>query len=497
MTRVCLVLEGCYPYVTGGVGKWAHDLIASLPELEFTILALWPTRESLPPPRYPRLPNVRDLRTIFMLTAPGPARGSAPPEAWRWVEDLHRGLKTGDVSALGKICPHAGAMDFLKDPAAWDLLCRLYQDFAPPDTSFPDYFWTWRATHLPLFSLFREPLEKADVVHVISTGYAGCLGALHKLRGRIPLITTEHGLYTRERAQEIWEAEWIPGQPQADARRAGNFFKSWWNRMFQALERITYAASDRIVALFEENRRYQVAHGAPEERTLVIPNGVDLAYFDAVKRKAGGPPGPFHVGLVGRIVPIKDIKTFISACKSLVDRLGPGAVKVSLIGPADEDETYAAQCVEMTRLLGLQDVVTFVGKADVRRYYETLDAVVLTSLSEGQPLVLLEALACGIPAVATDVGSCREILEGRSDEDRALGPAGFVTPLADPEATAEALHRLATRPELAREMGAAGRRRVERYYRLDQVRTAYLELYESLARGEAAAVPAGGSHGRR
>jgi glycosyltransferase involved in cell wall biosynthesis len=296
------------------------------------------------------------------------------------------------------------------------------------------------------------------------------------------MLTTEHGLYTRERSQEIWDAEWIPGEAEANARRSGNFFKGWWNRMFRSLERITYGYSDAIVSLFEANRAYQIAHGAPEDRSRVIPNGIDLALYNQVllKRRASG---KFHIGLVGRVVPIKDIKTFLNACKIVAERLGPSALRASIIGPVDEDPIYAGQCAEMIRGLHLEPIVTLVGKTDPRPFYETLDVSVLTSLSEGQPMVALESMACGIPVVSTDVGCCRELLEGRPGADQDLGPSGIVTALVDPQDTARALLELAADPERRAMMGGSGRRRVQKYYRLDQVRESYLELYRSLSHG--------------
>jgi glycosyltransferase involved in cell wall biosynthesis len=189
------------------------------------------------------------------------------------------------------------------------------------------------------------------------------------------------------------------------------------------------------------------------------------------------------VGLVGRVVPIKDVRTFISACRTAARRLPPGGLRVSIIGPEDEDRDYARSCRDMVRLLGLSDVVEFTGRVDCRPYYERLDAVVLTSLSEGQPLSVLEALACGIPVVAPDVGSCRELLEGAGDEDRRIGPAGLVTRPVDPDGTAEAMLRLAADPALRARMAEAGRRRVRRFYRLEQVRARYLDLYRRVARG--------------
>ncbi len=486
--HVCLIAEGSYPYVTGGVGKWTHDLIAALPEVQFTIVSLWPSDRPEPQPRYPMLGNVREMRTSFVLT---PHEPQSPPakDQFQRLETFHHAVKKGDVCPFAKLDPRIHPDDLRTNPAAWSLITQLYQDYAPPGTSFPDYFWTWQATHLPLFNVLTSPLCDADVVHCISTGYAGCFAAWHKAKLGTPVITTEHGLYTRERAQEIWDAEWIPGEVEANARRSGNFFKGWWNRMFRSLERITYGYSDAVVSLFEANRRYQIGQGAPEERTLVIPNGIELGLYHNVRRNRRS-SGKFHIGLIGRVVPIKDIKTFVSAGKIVADDLGPESLKVSIIGPFDEDPVYAAQCDEMIRALHLESVVTLVGKTDPRPYYETLDVSVLTSLSEGQPMVALESMACGIPLVSTDVGCCRELIEGRPGADRDFGDAGIITALVDPQDTARALLELARNPERRGDMGHAGRRRVETYYRLDQVRKSYLDLYRKLSRGRNQSAPA-------
>src|SRR6185503_16505290 len=350
--HVCLIAEGSYPYVTGGVGKWTHDLIGSLPDVEFTVISLWPTDDPEPVPKYPTLGNVRELRTSFVLT-PHESQPKAPKDQFDRLEEFHHAIKKGDVCPFAKIDARIGPDMLKKDAGAWKLITKLYEDYAPPGTSFPDYFWTWQATHLPLFNVLTAPLCEADVVHAISTGYAGGLAALHKARRRIPLLTTEHGLYTRERAQEIWDAEWIPGEEEADARRSGNFFKGWWNRMFQSLEKITYGYSDAVVSLFEANRKYQIGRGAPEDRTLVIPNGIDLALYETTRRKRRS-SGKYHIGLVGRVVPIKDIKTFLNACKIVADRLDPSRVQISVIGPVDEDPDYAAQCAEMVRAFELE-----------------------------------------------------------------------------------------------------------------------------------------------
>lgn len=113
-----------------------------------------------------------------------------------------------------------------------------------------------------------------------------------------------------------------------------------------------------------------------------------------------------------------------------------------MVGPADEDARYGAECQDLVRHLGLDDCLRFTGPVAVDDYLPQLDVVVLTSISEAQPLVILEAGAAGIPSVATDVGACREMIYGSPTENPPLGPGGEVTPLANPTATAQAVARL-------------------------------------------------------
>ncbi len=131
-----------------------------------------------------------------------------------------------------------------------------------------------------------------------------------------------------------------------------------------------------------------------------------------------------------------------------------------ILGPTAEDEDYVARCVAHAARLGLSEVACFEGTVDVARELPTLDALVLTSISEAQPLVLLEGGAAGVPVVATDVGACRELVLGRSGDDRGLGAAGLLTPIGSPRATADALLRLARDPALRRpwRRGAGARR---------------------------------------
>ncbi|MGH7002432.1 MAG: GT4 family glycosyltransferase PelF, partial [Alphaproteobacteria bacterium] len=208
----------------------------------------------------------------------------------------------------------------------------------------------------------------------------------------------------------------------------------------------------------------------------VIPNGVDVERFSGIER-ASGARRP-TVAMIGRVVPIKDVKTFIRACGLLQQQILE--LEALIIGPFDEDKEYSQECRDYVRQMGLDSTITFTGQVNVLEYLGRVDVVVLTSISEGQPLVLLEAGAAGIPSVATDVGACREIIMGRDDELPALGPGGVVTTLTSPKATAEGMLKLLSDPAFYADCSAAIRERVRRYYDKADMLASYRELYQRL-----------------
>jgi polysaccharide biosynthesis protein PelF len=133
--------------------------------------------------------------------------------------------------------------------------------------------------------------------------------------------------------------------------------------------------------------------------------------------------------------------------------------------------------------------VRFTGRADVREYYQGLDLVVLTSLSEAQPLVVLEANCAGIPVVTTDVGACRELLHGITPEDQAIGPSGLLTHVASPRETAEAIIHLWRDEALRLRMAAAGQERVRAFYQQEDLYATYREMYRRYLRSTSRQAP--------
>jgi glycosyltransferase involved in cell wall biosynthesis len=247
-----------------------------------------------------------------------------------------------------------------------------------------------------------------------------------------------------------------------------------WIDAFAGYARTCYETSSRITTLYTGNQVLQSRDGAPVDRLQIIPNGVDYDGFSKVPR-ASAPRRP-TVAFIGRVVPIKDVKTFIRAT-ALLKEMVPD-VRVLLLGPTDEDPEYFHECQQMVAHLGLETTFEFAGRVKLQDHLGNVDAIALTSISEAQPLVLLEAGAAAVPSVATDVGSCREIIHGRADEVPNLGPGGFVTPLSNPLATAKGLADLLLNDDLRKRYGEAIRARTEKYYNKRVVDGLYRDLYQ-------------------
>ena len=495
MYDVCLVLEGTYPFVSGGVSTWVHHLVKALPEILFTGICILPTSKDKWERKYDLPDKFRDLRVVYLHDYElVPQAGVKQKKRSRQIELLrafHQGIKDKKYPLFADVLRFFQSSekeayspyDMIYGKDAWKLLLEFY---GPEENrqSFIDYFWTYRFTHLPIFKVLGTDIPGAKVYHTVSTGYAGILGAAAKgLYGK-PLLLTEHGIYTKERKIEIAQSEWIyvAGADQIKLKKDLGSFQKLWVQLFDSLGRITYQEADRIYTLYEGNRDLELAGGADPDKVFVIPNGVDINRFSSLNPVDSGDEwdakGAFNVGFVGRVVPIKDVKTLLRAAKIVSLRL-PN-VKFYVMGPTDENPEYYKECLELMDVLRLRDCVEFTGKINVMDYYPILHLLVLTSISEAQPLVILEAHCAGIPVIASDVGACRELLEGRTQQDKALGPSGIVTRVADPAGTADGIITVLSNRDLRKGMSLAGRKRVERFYRESDLNREYLSVYKEL-----------------
>jgi len=496
-----LLLEGTFPYVSGGVSSWVNQIIRGFPEYTFALCFIGSRPEDYGDMRYALPDNVVHLETHYLHDGrekPPVISHRGDPAVFKEVRNLHEqfrnpAARSGCPSLIGNILQHrAGGLyreeDFLYSRESWNFIAEQYRAHCT-DPSFVDYFWTVRIMHAPLWRLMEvaENFIPVRAFHTISTGYAGFLGAMLKVMTKRPLLLSEHGIYTKERKIDLFQAEWIRdnrGVLEKDTSEVA-YFRHLWVRFFEALGRECYANASRIISLYEANRLRQVQDGAPAERTENIPNGINLPALQ--KLRANRPASiPRTVCLIGRVVPIKDIKTFIRAMRTVANRLPD--VQAWIAGPEDEDPAYARDCRTLATGLGLADTVKFLGFQKIDELLPKVGLLALSSISEALPLVILEGYAAGVPCVATDVGSCRQLVEGLDADDKALGPSGIVVGIADPQALAHAIIRLLDDDDAWRQAQSAGIARVERYYTQEQMFSRYREVYHS-ALAESNALP--------
>ena len=237
------------------------------------------------------------------------------------------------------------------------------------------------------------------------------------------------------------------------------------------LDRITRRYVTRYVAVSEAVRAGLIADGVDPARIAVIPNGVDLA---ALQRAAAAPPAvklpraDGRVGCLGRLEPVKGTEYFLRAA-ALVSADHP-QVRFVVAGRG----SCAHALKDLAAKLGVAGLVDFVGYVDsAPALLKTLDVVVVPSLSEASGLTAMEAMALGVPVVATEVGGLSEVVEN--------GATGLLVPPADEQALARAVTRLLENPELSRRFSAEGVCRAHESFGVERMIAAYLRLYEELA----------------
>jgi D-inositol-3-phosphate glycosyltransferase len=246
-------------------------------------------------------------------------------------------------------------------------------------------------------------------------------------------------------------------------------------------ERAIAAAAHRVVCATPEEKAELVRlYAADPARLSVIPLGVDLEQFRPLDRAAARGRlglGAGHVVLfVGRLEPIKGVDILISAA-AMVE--SDADCKIVIVGGDDESAAAVAALREQATALGIAERVVFAGAVDHRElpfYYNAADVCVIPSHHESFGLVAVEAMACGVPVVASRVGGLTRTVRD--------GETGYLIPWLCPEPFAERIELLLDNEPLRRGLGEGGREAVYRY-RWESVASAILELYESVQREQA------------
>jgi glycosyltransferase involved in cell wall biosynthesis len=222
-------------------------------------------------------------------------------------------------------------------------------------------------------------------------------------------------------------------------------------------------------------RRHMLAEGFRPDRVTVLYNGIDPGPPPAadgravVRAELGLPPSAVVVGTVARLDPVKDLGTLLDAVAQL--RRSQPEARLVVVGDGAERTALEARAARPD----LAGAVLFTGtRRDARRLLSAFDVYANTSIHEGVSLTILEAMAAGLPVVATTAGGNPEVV--------ADGETGMLVPVRAPDAVASALSALAAARERAQRFGARGRARVEERFSMDRMVSEYVDVYRGLLR---------------
>ncbi len=474
--RICIISEGSYPYIVGGVSSWIQRLMINMPEHEFIIIAINPENKIRGNYKYDLPSNLVEIHDLFLdelLDIGGKWNKAIPflPEELNALKTLLKG-KNLDWNILFSLFNRSemkkfNAKDLLMSEGFYEIIKEAYiekHSLAP----FSEVYWTIQSMYLVLFSLLFKDYPEADVYHSVSTGYAGVIGAYAAHQNNKNFILTEHGIYTREREEEIIQADWLEG-----------YIKNMWIDYFYNLSHCAYSKAKKVLSLFDRNRDIQIEIGCPEYKTHVIHNGISVLNFADIAKaqETKLESSKINVGAIIRVVPIKDIKTMLRAF-SLASKKYED-MTFYIMGPTDENKAYYRECIQYKDNLRLDNVI-FTGMIKIKEYLPHMDILVLTSISEGQPLAILEGMASKLPFVTTDVGDCGSLVKGEND---IFGQNGFVTPIMDHVRISEGILTLAKNYDMRKEFGQAGYNRVLNNYSFEKFIESYKKIYKEVSEG--------------
>jgi len=487
--------EGTYPFALGGVSTWCDALLRGTPEIRYTLLPLMmnPHIDF----KYDLPDNVRRMINVPLWGIEEPAefikeipfsklytqKRSTPesvvaekfaPLLSVFLNNVNR--DDTDAEELGRTLlgmeQYLHSYDYnttMKSVTVWNVFKEGMESYSRNiadragthfDQELPSLFdlteslrWLYR-----FLIILNAPVPKTSITHSTAAAFCGIPCIIAKLKYGTPMLLTEHGVYMRE--QNLFLSRF----------RRLLFSKRFLMNLITAISRANYWFADVVAPVCRYNTRWELAHGTAPSKIEVVYNGVDPVAFSPGPR----PPGPPHVVATARIDPLKDIETFLRMAAAV--RTTHPTVKYTIFGSI-ADPVYYKLCVALRTELDLDDIVAMGSHTDdVVSAYRASDIIALTSVSEAFPYSVIEAMACGKPVIASDVGGVREAVEG----------CGIIIKPRDVEGFAAAIRSLLDDDARRQSMGDCARQVVLDRFTLEKSVDGYRRLYQKLAKGRAA-----------
>ncbi|WP_330296066.1 GT4 family glycosyltransferase PelF [Streptomyces sp. NBC_00503] len=467
--HVTMLTEGTYPHVHGGVSTWCDQLVRGMPEVDFNVIAL--TGSGREPVTW-ELPRNVYRHTAVPLWGPPPARrlrsGLRGKAQRRFTEiyetfllsllDPARGGFSDSLRELALLARAGRLAPALRSESVLRLLMDVWtRPGLLTAEAEPTIHDALTATDLLEHALrpLSVRIPPDSVAHAVSSGLATLPALAAKYLDKVPFLLTEHGIYLRER---------YLGYRSAEQRWP---VKALMLGFYRELNTEGYRQADLITPCNQYNRRWEERGGADSERIRTVYNGVDPHAFP----EAGPEPEVPTLSWCGRIDPIKDLETLIRAYAFMREEMP--ALRLRLFGPVPAGcEDYKLELEKLAAELGVSDGISYEGRiTEVAKAYAAGSVVMLSSISEGFPFSIIEAMSCGRTTVSTDVGGVRE----------AVGDTGLVVPPREPETMARATLALLRDDERRAELGRMSRKRVVEKFTLDQSVDGFRHIYRGLA----------------
>ena len=246
-------------------------------------------------------------------------------------------------------------------------------------------------------------------------------------------------------------------------------------KIYKAIDLLILRFVSRVIAVSESLRQQLIAAGLPEERVVTIYNAIDVEAFTSetlhrvqgLRDQLGIDDGQHVISIIGRLTPEKGHRYFLESARYTLKTL-PGA-RFLVIG----DGPLREQLEDFSASLGLNHAVSFLGyQRDIAAFMSISDIIVISSVREGLPNVLLEALALAKPVVATQVGGISEVLQDRE--------TGLLVPPKDSRRLAEAIIYVLRNPKEAANLGARGKRLVSREFSVNRMAQKVAQVYRDI-----------------
>lgn len=480
---VLLTTEGTYPFHKGGVSTWCHVLTQQLPEVDFKIFAV--VANPYLQQHYDLSPNIQEVIKI-------PLWGTEDPAEFSWRFPFSKALRSKIETTEAVI-----QQDFLPlfeqflqrvvtaDPdmqKLGQLLLQLHQYFLQFDyhkTMNAKAVWlvfkqialgAWQdqvnrqqVTVKELTEIMRllyrllipihVPVPDTDLTHSSAAAFCGLPCVIAKLQRGTPYLLTEHGINIREQYLNL------------NRSIESDFVRLFLYRLMSAVVRLNFHFADQVSPVCEFNARWERWWGVPPEKIKVIYNGADPEKFHPTPPIEKDHPIVMNMGL---IFPLKGQLDLIQAAAIVRDRI-PN-VEFRFYG-RPSDDAYFAECERCVQQHQLEKNINFAGfTSEPWRAYSEADVVAMSSISEGFPFAVIEAMLSGATIVSTDVGGVRE----------AIADTGLLVRASCPDEMAAAILQLLEMP--AAERADYGKRALQRSLDLFTQQTFLDEHLETYAR---------------